>query len=184
MDQPQSESEVELVRVGLQGLDPLLDVRWEPKAFVSQRGTMDVYGRPKGIIWAGRWQVIRYNTPNMSDRRDYSILCTVTKPEMYGGIPCMVAEGRYVPLGDWLVEFMRAADAANVAQFDAIRDRLHLADDLFEANEEKLDEAQAEDRLDRMHSAGQAGGVGNWQGRGADFRAMEQASQQRGLVSP
>lgn len=170
MDAPQSKGEVEPVVRALKGMDHLLDLIWNPKAFMLERGSYSVLGQLIPPTYAGRWQVIRYDTPNLSPTRDYCVLCTVTQPVTHNGVVCLTEEGPYAPVGEWLVRYMQAADAANVRAATAMRARLWAAEEAIEHRHDAADDAMAAESLDHVHfHANYAGGVGNWQGKGAAF---------------
>ena len=169
MDAPQSMDEVRPVVEALQQLDGLLDIRWNPKAFQLEPGSYSEFGKLTPPTYAGRWEVIRYQTPNLSDARDYCVLCTVTEPKDFDGILCLVDRGPYMPVGSWLVEYMRSADAANVRHMTDLRNKLWAQDDAFQHADDAAAEAMDREALDRVHfGAVFAGGVGNYQGRGFD----------------
>lgn len=171
MLQPQSDDEIQPVIEALRRLDPLLSVRWNPKAVLLTTGSYTALGKATDPTYDGRWEVIRFETATkMRDDRDWALICTVTAPVEYGGTRCMVDVGAYAPIGAWLVEFMHAADAANAKAFAALRDRIHAEDDRRELAKDSFDDAAGRNALDRVHfDAVYAGGVGNWMGRGADF---------------
>lgn len=170
---PQSDSEVLPVVEALRRLDPLLDVRWNPKKHVLVPGSYSVLGERIDPVYDGRWEVIRYQSASQLHReRDYAVIVTVSALIDVDGIPCMIDKGPYAPLGEWLVRYMQAADAANVQAFTAIRNKLWAQDDALEHAKDAEGEAKDRDALDRVHfDAVYAGGVGNWHGKGADFSA-------------
>jgi hypothetical protein len=157
----------------LQRIDHLLDIIWQPKAFIVERGMYSVFGTLTPHTYAGRWQVIRYDTATLHpDRllngRSYCVICTVTTLAEHNGVPCLQQNGGYMPIGWWLVDFMQAADAANVQAIARLRARLSADEDRIEHAAD--DDAGDREALDRVHfDAVFAGGVGNWQGKGADF---------------
>lgn len=170
MDAPQSQDEVGPVVDALRRIDPLLDVIWNPKARMVERGAYSVLGKATAPKYVGRWQVIRYDTPHTDSRRNYCLICTITRPEVRDGITCLVDNGEYMPVGSWLVDFMQSADAANTRACEALRARLWAQDDALDSANDTADAAMATDALDRVHfDANYAGGVGNWMGRGAAF---------------
>ncbi len=174
MDAPQPETEVAPIRAALQGIDHLLDVKWNPRALVVRYGSYDANGNIRPALYDGRWELIRYESATTlhPDRgeRSYTVLAQVTEPVMYGGVRCMVHSGPYAPVGWWLVDFMADADAANAQAFRERQRRLAVADMAVAAGEDAIDEDGAMAMLDRQHfNNNYRGGVGNWQGRGADF---------------
>jgi hypothetical protein len=131
VDAPQSGQDVQQVVEDLQRLDPLLDVRWEPKGKMVKRGSYDALGRVIRPVYDGRWQIIHYDTSvKTADWRQYTLICTVTEPvRMAGGLMAMSADGEYAPLGPWLVEFMRQADKHNQEGARRMRERLDAMND-------------------------------------------------------
>lgn len=177
MDAPQSWEEVGPVVRALQGMDGLLDIRWNPCAFVLDKGAYSVTGKLTPPTYAGRWEVIRYQTASrLHAEREYTVICTVTKPQEFGGVLCLVARGEYMPIGEWLVDFMRSADAANVRHMTELRTKLWAHDEVLDHARDSAEEAMAREALDRVHfDAVYAGGVGNWQGKGTDFTPTQDA---------
>lgn len=170
MEAPQSQDEVGPVVAALKSIDHLLDIIWQPKAFMTARGSYSVTGTMTPPTYAGRWQVIRYETPNLSAKRDYCVICTVTEPVIHNGVRCLTEEGPYAPIGFWLVDFMHAADSANTKAMEAMRAALWSAEESIEHQHDAAEDAMAMESLDHVHfHANYAGGVGNWQGKGADF---------------
>lgn len=170
MNAPQSVDEIGPVVAALKGIDHLLDIIWNPKAFMIERGSYSVLGHVTPPKYAGRWQVIRYETPNLSVRRDYCVICTVTEPVEHRGILCLQEEGPYMPIGWWLVDFMQRADSANTKAMERLRAQLWAEEELLEHATDCAHEGMAIEALDHVHfDANYAGGVGNWQGKGADF---------------
>ncbi len=174
MDAPQSTEELAPIVAAIRAIDPLLDIRWNPRAVVVAYGSYDAEGNVKPAVYDGRWQIIRYESATTlhPDRgeRSYTVLTNVTEQSTHGGIPCMLYEGPYAPV-DWrVVDFLQNADAANVQAFRERQRRLAVADMAVTAGEDAIDEDGALAMLDRQHfNNNYRGGVGNWQGRGADF---------------
>lgn len=179
---PQSDDEIRPIVAALREMDPLLDVRWNPKARVIEKGRYTVLGKRIDPIYEGLWMVIRYDDPRQGHTgfhpdAGFTRICWVTEPVRKDGVLAMIAYrdgGQYAPVGEWLLEVMRSADARNVETFRKIREKLWAQNDAVELAAEKIDEAMAREGLDHAHFvANYTGGVGNWQGRGADFAAME-----------
>jgi hypothetical protein len=168
---PQSKEEIRPIIESIQTIDRLLDIIWNPQAVLLEKGRYSEIGKLIPPIYDGRWQVIRHQTENFHpERGDYAVICTLTTPERHDGILCLTHDGPYAPVGEWVIELMRSADAQNVRQFEAIRNKLWRQHDLMEEREADINEAEAREGLDRVHfDANYAGGVGNWQGKGADF---------------
>ena len=167
---PQGDNEIAPVLSALRLIDPLLSVIWNPKAVMVGKGSYTALGVATPPAYDGRWQVIRYDTHHWSPTRDYCLICTVTETIVVDGIRCLVAGGKYAPVGPWLVEFMQAADAQNVRTMTALRKKLWAQDDALDNADESESDAMFIDALDKTHfDAAYAGGVGNWQGKGMDF---------------
>ena len=129
-----------------------------------EKGTYSALGIATPPTYDGRWEVIRYQTAtNCHEGRDYTLITTVTAFREMAGQRVMVADGPYASVGSWLVEYMRAADAANTERFEQIRDRLWRETDRLDTDTDAANEASARDALDKVHfDAVFAGGVGNW----------------------
>ncbi len=171
MDAPQSAESIQPIVAALQAIDHLLDVRWEPRAVVVRYGEYDAEGNVRPAVYDGRWQLIRRDTAtSLHAERGYTVLCNVTEQVEYGGVPAMLSDGAYAPI-DWrLVGFLQNADAANVRAMRERQRRLAVADMAVTAGEDAIDEDGALAMLDRQHfNNNYRGGVGNWQGKGADF---------------
>lgn len=178
---PQSDEEIRPIVEGLKQLDQLLDVRWNPEAIIVAKGSYSALGKRVNPVYDGRWDVIRYDSPThghagVHPDRGFTVICTVTEPKRENGILFMVPlreGGRYAPLGDWLLEFMRQSDAQNVNAFTALRQKLWAESDRAERAEDAINEGAVREALDHNHfHANYAGGVGNWQGKGADWKDM------------
>lgn len=178
--QPQSDRDIKPIIDRLRELDSLLNVRWNAEAILLEKGSYTETGKLIPPRYDGRWQVIR-DLPRGEESHDgkpYTVICTVTEPHREGGILFMVKDGPYAPIGEWLLEYMHAADAANVRAFSELRDRLWRQHEAIEDREAQIDEAEAREGLDRVHhKANFAGGQGNWQGKGADFGEMAARSK-------
>ncbi|MDB4876459.1 MAG: hypothetical protein JWM41_2905 [Gemmatimonadetes bacterium] len=179
---PQSDDEIRPIVDELRLLDARLDVRWNPTKIVTQPGRYTELGKLIPPKYDGRWEVILYDSPDRGHagfhpERGYTVLGTITEYDRQGGVLCWVSGGAYAPIDARLLEVMRSADAQNVEQYRKVRERLWAAHDQTDVDADKLDEGMAREGLDRNHfAANYAGGVGNWQGHGADFAAMEAKS--------
>lgn len=176
--QPQSDRDIKPIIDTLREMDPLLNVRWNPEAILLEKGFYTGSGQLVPPVYEGRWQVIR-DLPRGEESHDgkpYLVIVTVTQPArdpQYGHL-LMVKDGAYAPVGQWLIEYMRAADAANVRAFTELRERMWKQHDQIEERAAQIDEGEAREGLDRVHfKANYAGGQGNWSGKGADFGEME-----------
>ncbi len=191
--QPQSDEEirafVEQLRAAVN--DPLLDIRWNAKAVMLAPGSYSVLGQRIDGRYDGRWQIIRYDDPTrghagLNPERGYTVICTVTELCEQEGILYMVPlreGGAYMPICDRLITFMRQCDSQNTAYFEELRKKVWAQHDRAEADLDKLDDSAAIEALDHVHFQGNyAGGVGNWQGKGADFAAMERAAHTSGAT--
>jgi hypothetical protein len=171
MLQPQSDDEIRWVVEELQRLDPLLDIRWDPKHVLVETGSYSAIGKRVDATYDGRWQVIRHQPSELNDR-DYVVICTLTEPQREGGLLVLVKDGPYAPVGEWVLELMRSADAQNVEQFRKIREKLWAQSDAAEASRGRSDEGGLRDAFDRnAFNQNYAGGRGRWHGQGADFDA-------------
>ena len=111
--QPQSDDDIRWVIEELQRLDHLLDVRWNEKAVIVKRGDYSVLGKNTPHEYDGLWEVIRYETPGLTDR-PFVVLFQVTQPVRVGRrqILMMESKGPYAPIESWLIEYMQTWDAA------------------------------------------------------------------------
>ncbi len=171
MDQPQSDTELAPIVAAIQAIDPLLDIAWNPRAIVVRYGSYDAEGNVQPAVYDGRWEIRRADQgTSLHPGRGYTVLCRITEQTVHGGVPAMLWDGPYAPV-DWrVVEFLQNADAANARAFRERQRRLAVADIAVTAGEDAIDEDGALAMLDRQHfNNNYRGGVGNWQGRGADF---------------
>jgi hypothetical protein len=128
MDAPQGPDEVRPVVEQLRLLDPRLDVLWNPRCVLVTAGGYDALGRLIAPVYDGRWQVILHDRAlQTATWRDHVLVCTVTAPaaDAPPGVHALTHDGPYAPLGEWLVEHLRAIDqanAANVARISAALD--------------------------------------------------------------
>lgn len=161
---PQSDEEIRPVVEALRRLDPLLDVRWEPRAFRA-KSVFDVRGVAPDAKWEGRWEVIRFKTPGLHAEREYVRICMVTELRKEGKVPVMLDKGAYAPLGLWLVEYMQLWDRAQ-NHFAAAMDELWREHDAVDAINDADDRAANQQGLEKIYRehAGQY-----WMGRGAAF---------------
>jgi hypothetical protein len=123
MDAPQSDDEVRPVVAALQRIDPRLDVLWNPRCVLTRTGGYDAEGRLVAPTYEGRWQVILHDRAiQTATWRDHVLVCTVTPPaaDAPAGVPALTHNGPYAPLGEWLVEHLRAIDQANAASMAKI----------------------------------------------------------------
>lgn len=192
---PQSAHEIAPFLAELQQMDRLLDIIWDPKARITTPGSYTATGHRTDPEYDGRWKVIRYDSAEhghagVHEHRGYTVVCEVTTYGRQDGILYMIAEAAYEPIDARLLELMRSADQWNVEQARKLREKLWAQHDALEAAEEKIDESQAIEGLDRVHfKTNFVGGVGNYPGKGADFEQMAKdaaaraAAQTRGAVS-
>lgn len=169
--QPQSDREIQPVIEQLRGnLDQLLNIVWNAQAILIAKGSYTETGKLVPPVYEGRWQVIRALPRNeQTPDRQHTVICTLTEPQRQDGLLFMEKNGPYAPVGDWVLELMRAADAQNVRAFTERREKLWRQHNLLEEEEGKINEDEAREGLDRVHfKANYAGGVGNWS-KGADF---------------
>lgn len=167
MLQPQSDEEIRPTVEALKRLDALLDVQWNPKARVVTPGRYDATaGKRHAPVYDGRWQVIRHDTPGLTDR-GYVVICEVTAWERVGdrGIIMMDHKGAYAPIGDWLVEHMQQFDAAQ-RKFAAVMDEVWKQHEQAESNEHVATRDAHVEAAERVYATA-AGPY--WMGRGADL---------------
>lgn len=170
MDAPQSDAEVRPVVDALQRIDPRLDVLWDPRAVIERRGGYDPLGKILEPTYGGRWKVILHDrAAKLADWREYTLICVVTPraTDAPPGVHALVHDGPYAPLGEWLVEYIRAVDRANGSRVRAISDaidaavaRQHAADDaahadaVREAADFQYDEGTREGSVAQYHPVG------------------------------
>jgi hypothetical protein len=116
VDAPQSPVEVQPVIDGLRAIDPRLDIVWNPTAIITKRGGYNASGGITAPTFDGRWVVIlRDPELKTANWREHTQILVVTRPTTsIPGVHAMEADGAYMPLGQWLVDYMRAIDRANV----------------------------------------------------------------------
>lgn len=177
--QPQSSEDIRPFVEQLNRIDPLLEIVWDPKARVVVTGSYSVTGKRIDPVYDGRWRVIRYDSPEYGHagfhpERGFTVVCEVTEYGEQDGVLFMIVDGAFAPIDQRIVSLLRAADTWNTEQFKQHREKLWRQNDALEASENDIDEGMAIAGLDHAHFvANFAGGVGNWQGKGADFKAME-----------
>jgi hypothetical protein len=157
---PQGEEEVGPVREALRLLDQLLDVRWNATAFVEKYGAFDSLGHPSQPQYAGRWQVIRFNTDRLHLERDFAVIMTVTlidPPNSTRKYPIMNDRGAYMPL-DWrIVEYVQLCDRANCAVADERMKELWNEHDQAEAIQH--DRSANQEALEKVYGKYWTGGA-------------------------
>lgn len=160
---PQSDEEVRPVVEALRRLDPLLDIRWNPRNF-KRRGVFDALGQKTDDKWEGRWEIIRHNTANLHEDRDWARITTVTEiVRNDDGVDAMVADGAYAPVGMYLVAYMELWDRAQ-AHFIEAMDSLGKEHDRAEAIQHSDHTAGHQDALEKVYR--EHGGGQFWAGRG------------------
>lgn len=164
MDQPQSPDQVQAFvdELRLAVNDPLLGVRWEPRAVMVARGGYDVTGKVKDPVYRGLWEIIRDSTRDKTATwRSWTRICFVTQPvRVEAGLDAMVQDGLYAPLGEWLITFLKQANLANLKAAQRVRRRLEA---LNERNDEaalRAEDAAAEEAASRIWHKGTAAGGG------------------------
>ena len=135
MLQPQSDEDIRPVVEEIKRLDPLVDVRWNPRARITKPGSYTILGKRTDPEYLGLWEVIRYNSPGLTDR-GYVRLCFVTKPVRFGRreILMMETDGPYAPIGSWLIEYMRTWDSAQ-RQFAKVMEEVDVENERFQEGE-------------------------------------------------
>lgn len=161
---PQSWHEVKPFEDELRRLDDRLRIAWNPKAIVTKPGSFDVMGSVVPPEYAGRWEVILPDDPFRSQTyRAWTLVCRVTQPvEVKAAgmtMPAMADRGPYAPIGQWLVDFLKAADRHNR---DELRKRQEQMDRMNAAQDAAAETAgmdAAADVLSReWHTGTKAGG--------------------------
>lgn len=115
---PQGWAEVGPIEAELRRLDDRLRIEWDPEAIMVKRGGYDAQGRIINPVYDGRWKVVIKGDPNRTAMwREDSLLTYVTAQVIIGSgkekVYAMEANGPYRPIGEWLVEHLRAWDASN-----------------------------------------------------------------------
>lgn len=171
MLRPQSDDEVNEVVEALRRLDPLLDVIWNPKARISKPAQYSVLGHRVDAEYEALWQVIRYQTATkLHDERDYTVILSVTELDRSGRYPIMKADGPYMPVGPWLVEYMQLWDAAQRAFADAMDQQWREHEKIDALTHDQAAHQEAAEKVYREH------GSEYWMG-GAQGRGSEQFNQ-------
>lgn len=134
----------------LRRLDPLLDVKWDPKAIMTAGGSYSVGGIARRPEYDGRWLVVRFDTPTkLRDDRDYVVITMVTAIDETDVGRCMISRGPYAPIGMWLVGYMQRWDSAQ-AHFAAEMEQLAAQHDAAEALDTTNDAALHQEVLNRV----------------------------------
>lgn len=164
--QPQSDREIYPIVERIRQIDPLLSIRWNAQARILNPGSYSETGKLIPPEYEGRWIVTRQlarDEQRHYDGREYIVICEVTEPKREGSIIYMERGGAYAPIGEWLVEYLHAADSTNRRQFEELRRRIWAQNEAVEEREQAIDEAAAREGLNRAQfKANYAGGVGNW----------------------
>lgn len=160
MDAPQSDAELLPFIQALQGLDARLDIIWNPRAVMEKRGGFDASGRVLDPQWGGRWEVILHDvSAKTANWRAHTRVCLVTEPVTVAtGLQAMQADGAYAPVGDWLVEFIRAADQWNQEKLRHLGGQLDVLNETLERNRFQAALDAAADKSRRLYHAGTARG--------------------------
>lgn len=188
MQQPQSQEEIQFYIDELRRLDPLLDIVWDPRARIVQPGAYTAMGKRIDPTYDGRWAMIRYDSAELghagfNPERGWTLIVHVETYTRIDGVLAIMRDSDYEPVDGRVLELMRSGDSHNVQQFGAIRKKLWAQSDAIDAAENRIDEAMAREGLDRVHfKANYTGGVGNWQGKGANFAEMAEAAHIRNRV--
>lgn len=171
---PQSREELERFVAELRRtVDPRMDIWWQPRAVVLERGGFDVMGNPRPTKWDGRWEVITENPEGRTASwRDYTHVCYVTEPVRIGpDLEAMQDNGPYAPVGDWLVAYLQQANWWNMARAGMLADVLEKANAAEDARELGEDQGAMEDAAHRtLFRDNHEGGRSVWFGQGAEFK--------------
>jgi hypothetical protein len=174
---PQSWHEVKPFEDQLRQLDDRLRIVWNPRAIVTKPGTFDVTGASVPPEYAGRWEVIIPDDPFRTQTfRTWTVVCRVTQPiEVREGadtLPAMADRGPYAPIGQWLVDFLRAADRHNRDELLRLREKMERMNAHQDAAAESAGHDAAREVLAREWHEGtkEGGGVSEFHPVAADLR--------------
>lgn len=145
---PQSEHDIAPHLAALRTLDPFLDIRWNPRARISNYGRIDAAGNTIGPTYDGRWEIWRVPPTGEAQR-----IVVVAQEGDH--------DGEYLPIDDRIVMKMRLWDRTNAAAI-AYAKRLWAEHD--QAREARIDEDGA--RAFFEQKAADAFGDRQWIGRG------------------
>lgn len=160
-DAPQSGEDVAAVVRELQLLDHRLNVRWEPRAVMAERGGYTATGGILHPVYRGLWEVILDDKSfGTAEWRSWTRICFVTKPvDIAPGLQAMAQDGAYAPLGAWLVQFLRQADQHNRDEARRLQQRLDRLNERYErAVMDAGDDATEEAASQQFHAGTKAGG--------------------------
>lgn len=172
--QPQSDRDIRPIIEALQQIDPKLNIVWSPQHHIIEKGSYSPLGKLTPPTYDGRWLVIRHETENFHpERGDFAVICVLSAPQRQDGILFITKDGPYAPVGEWVVELMRSADAQNVKMYAALRKKLWAQSDAVDDADGRINEAEAREGLDRvLHTTNFEGGRGKYPGQGADFAPL------------
>jgi hypothetical protein len=156
-DAPQGEADVRpVVDAMQQRIDPLLDIRWEPRAVMVKRGGYDPMGKVSAPVYDGRWEIVHYDiSVKTAEWRAHTRICFVTeRVEVAAGLWAMSADGPYAPVGMWLVDFLMQADKHNQEGARKLRARLDAMNDTADQKAIDADDAAIEEAAGRQYFAG------------------------------
>ena len=175
---PQSDEELRPYLEALQREDARLSFRWSPQHVCTTKGTYSALGVATPGTYEGRWTVIMYDVPGVNAHRDehgreYTVLCVVAGFERQDGVLYGLVDGPYTPIDDRIVELIRSGG------FASVREKVQRQNEASMAARDGIgDDSSLRAAIDKVHFDGNyRGGVGNWQGKGADFEAMARARQ-------
>lgn len=177
MDAPQSRSEILPFVRELQRLDPLLDIRWNPRCLLIEPPRFAVTGGTVPGKYDGRWEVVRAKSESwrsagqpLSD--DFVVVIYQVRDE----------HGGYKPVGAWLVEFLRKWDSQQ-AHFRDELEKLRREEEREEAAFMAVDESAIEHAVHQLAFASKhEGGRSVWFGQGYDPAQMERRA--RAAIAP
>jgi len=158
VEQPQSQEEIAPIEAELRKLDSQLRIRWNPRAIMVSRGTIDAVGHSGEPVYRGLFQVERI--PGESN---------LVPSVIY--LVCEDGAGKqaYKPVGYWLVDFFNKWDAGQRHFLDLMRQAWAEHDAVEEARGQISDEGGAQQFLEEEHFklAGK-----HFIGRGFDVRTQ------------
>lgn len=162
MQAPQSDADLQPVIQALRRLDHRLDVRWNPRAKIVERGRIDAYGKVSQPRHDGRWEVGIVEGDNR-----WLVIYQIRSDD---------GSEAYKPVGLWLVEFMQKWDS-HQAHFRSVVDQAWKEHDDVDTRAETIDDAAVRETVEVGHFAAYAeGGRATWKGQGADFTSMAKAA--------
>lgn len=155
-------------------LDPRFNVRWEPKAVMTKRGSYSVEGKVVDPEYRGLWEIILEDKAfSTAEWRGWTRVCFVTQQvEVAPGLKAMVQDGEYAPLDMAVVEFLRQSDKHNQEGARRMQERLDTLNERADAAAALAGEDGEREALERQYHAGTkaGGGISEFHPVGIDLR--------------